>query len=96
MRDRWLTVQQLQAQLNTGRSKEVSVSAVKRRLRAAGFTGQVAVRKPFLRWPNKKKRLAWAMNHHQWTTENWKKVLGPMNQNLKSLVHHAGLLYAVE
>ena len=28
-RDRWLTGQQLQAQLNTGRSKEVSVSTVK-------------------------------------------------------------------
>ena len=75
MRDRWLTGQQLQAQLNTGQSKEVSVSTVKRRLRAAGLTGRVAVRKPLLRWQNKKKRLAWAMKHRQWTTENWKKVL---------------------
>ena len=74
MRDRRLTGQQLQAQLNTGRSKEVSVSTVKRRLRAAGLTGRVAVRKPLLRWQNKKKRLAWVMKHHQWTTENWKKV----------------------
>ena len=39
------------------------------------MTGRVAVRKPFVRWQNKKKRLAWAMKHHQWTTENWKKVL---------------------
>ena len=30
--DRWVTGQQLQAQLNTGQSKEVSVSTVKRRL----------------------------------------------------------------
>ena len=37
--DRRLTGRQLQAQLNTGRSKEVSVSTVKRRLRAAGLTG---------------------------------------------------------
>ena len=37
LRDRWLTGQQLQAQLYTGRSKEVSVSTVKRRLRAAGL-----------------------------------------------------------
>ena len=72
MRDRRLTGQQLQAQLNTGRSKEVSVSTVKRRLRAAGLTGRVAVRKPLLRWKNKKKRLSWAMKHRQWTTENWK------------------------
>ena len=74
MRDRRLTGKQLQAQLNTGRSKEVSVLTVKRRLRAAGLTGQVAVRKPLLRWQNKKKGLVWAMKHHQWTTENWKKV----------------------
>ena len=71
-RDRRLTGQQLQAQLNTARSKEVSVSTVKRRLRAAGLTGRVAVRKPLLRWQNKKKRLAWAMKHHQW--DYWKLV----------------------
>ena len=73
--DRRLTGQQLQAQLNTGRSKEVLVSTVKRRLRAEGLTGRVAVRKQLLRWQNKKKRIAGAMKHHQWTTENWKKVL---------------------
>uniref|UniRef100_A0A4W5NPY7 Transposase Tc1-like domain-containing protein n=1 Tax=Hucho hucho TaxID=62062 RepID=A0A4W5NPY7_9TELE len=72
LRDRRLTGQQLQAQLNTGRSQQISVSTVKRRLRAAGLTGRVAVRKSLLRWQNKKKRLAWAMNHRQWTTEDWK------------------------
>ena len=41
LRDRWLTGQQLQAQLNTGRSKEVSVSTANRRLRAAGLSGQL-------------------------------------------------------
>ena len=54
LRDRQITGQQLQAQLNTGRSKEVLVSTVKRRLRAAGLTGRVAVRKRLLRWQNKK------------------------------------------
>ena len=34
----------------------------------------MAVRKPLLRWQNKKKRLVWAMKHRQWTTENWKNV----------------------
>ena len=72
--DRRLTGQHLQAQLNIGRSKEVSVSTVKRRLRAAGLTGRVAVRKPLLRWQNKKKRLARVMKHRQCTTKNWKKV----------------------
>ena len=74
--DRWLTGQQLQAQLNTGRSKEVSVSFVKRRLRSAGLTSRVAVTKPLLRGQNKKKSHEdWAMKQRQWTTENWKKVL---------------------
>ena len=75
MHDRRLTGQQLQAQLNNGRSKELSVSTVKRRLPAAGLTGRVEVRNPLLRWQNKKKRLAWAVKHRRWTTENWKKVL---------------------
>ena len=75
LHDRWLTGQQLQAQLNTGQSKEVSVSTVKRILRAAGLAGRVPGRKPLLTWKNMKKRLAWAMKHRQWTTENWKKVL---------------------
>uniref|UniRef100_A0A8C7MRE4 Transposase Tc1-like domain-containing protein n=1 Tax=Oncorhynchus kisutch TaxID=8019 RepID=A0A8C7MRE4_ONCKI len=64
LRDRWLIEQQLQAQLNTGRSQQVSVSTVKRRLRAAGLTGRVT-----------KKRLVWATKHRQWTTEDWKTVL---------------------
>ena len=42
LRVRQLTGQQLQAQLNSGRSKQVSVSTVKRRLRVAGLTGRVA------------------------------------------------------
>ena len=75
LRDRRLTGQQLQAQLNSGRSKQVSVSTVKRRLRAAGLTGRVAARKPLLRRQNKTKRLAWAKKHCHWTTEDWKKVL---------------------
>ena len=89
LRDRRLIGQQLQAQLNTGRSGEVSVSTVKRRLRAAGLTGRVAVRKPLLRWQNKKKRFAWAMKHPaSGLLKTGRRSYGPMNQNLKSSVHH--------
>uniref|UniRef100_A0A3B4FHN7 Transposase Tc1-like domain-containing protein n=1 Tax=Pundamilia nyererei TaxID=303518 RepID=A0A3B4FHN7_9CICH len=52
--DTQLTGQQLQAQLNSGGSKQVSA---------------------LLRCQNKTKRLCWAMKHHHWTTEVWKKVL---------------------
>ena len=37
--DRRLTGQQLQAQFNSGRSKQVSISTVERRLQVAGLTG---------------------------------------------------------
>uniref|UniRef100_A0A8C6KFH0 Transposase Tc1-like domain-containing protein n=1 Tax=Nothobranchius furzeri TaxID=105023 RepID=A0A8C6KFH0_NOTFU len=49
LHDRWLTEQQLQAQLNSDRSKQVSVSTVKKRLQAVGLTGRDAARKPLLR-----------------------------------------------
>ena len=55
LRDRRLTGQQLQAQLNMGRNKQVSVSTVKRRLQSAGLIGRVAARKPLLSRRNKKK-----------------------------------------
>uniref|UniRef100_A0A672IVI6 Transposase Tc1-like domain-containing protein n=1 Tax=Salarias fasciatus TaxID=181472 RepID=A0A672IVI6_SALFA len=81
--DRRLTGQLLQAQLNSGRSKQVSVSTVKRKLPAAGLTGRVAARKPLLRRQNKTKRLAWAKKHCRWTTEDWKKCVA-------STVKHGG------
>lgn len=53
LRDRRFTGQQLQAQLNSGRSKQVLVSTVIRRLRVEGLTGRVAARKALLRFQNK-------------------------------------------
>ena len=35
----------------------------------------MAVRKPLLRIGNKKKRLQWAIDHQNWTEEDWGKVL---------------------
>ena len=37
--------------------------------------GRVAAKKPLLRPINKKKRLAWAKKHRNWTSEEWKSVL---------------------
>lgn len=48
---------------------------VKRRLVRAGLKGRIAVQKPLLISQNKKKRLEWARQHENWTTEDWKKVL---------------------
>uniref|UniRef100_A0A4W5L463 Transposase Tc1-like domain-containing protein n=1 Tax=Hucho hucho TaxID=62062 RepID=A0A4W5L463_9TELE len=56
----FLRVNSLRDRRLTGQHMQVSVSTVKRRLRAAGLTGRVAVRKQ-----NKKTRLAWDMKHRQ-------------------------------
>ena len=48
---------QLAASLNSTRKTPVSTSTVKRRLRDAGFLGRVAKKKPYLKLPNKNKRL---------------------------------------
>uniref|UniRef100_A0A3Q2W5F0 Transposase Tc1-like domain-containing protein n=1 Tax=Haplochromis burtoni TaxID=8153 RepID=A0A3Q2W5F0_HAPBU len=74
-KDKRLTGQQLQVQLNSGHRKQVLVSTVKRRLQATGLTGQIAARKPLLRRQNKTKRLASVMKRCHRTTEDWKKVL---------------------
>lgn len=74
-RNRLLTAPQIREQMNSSRSKPVSVTTVKRRLRDAGLFGRVAVRKPLLRPQNKKKRMQWALTHRDWTAEDFKKVL---------------------
>uniref|UniRef100_A0A8C9TZU4 Transposase Tc1-like domain-containing protein n=1 Tax=Scleropages formosus TaxID=113540 RepID=A0A8C9TZU4_SCLFO len=63
--DKFLRVNRLRDRQLTGQQLRAQLNT--------GFTGWVAVRKPLLRWQNK--RLAWAMKHRHWTTEDWKKVL---------------------
>ena len=46
-----------------------------RRLRESGLRGQIAAKKPLLKDTNKKKTLAWAKKHKQWTLDWWKSVL---------------------
>lgn len=74
-RNRKLTAPEITAHFNTNRSTKVSVDTVKRRLRNAGLFGRVAVKKPFLRKENMKKRLKWAHEHKNWSLEQWKNVL---------------------
>ena len=52
-----------------------STSTVQRRLCESGLRGQIAAKKPLLKNPNNKKRLAWAKKHKQWTLDRWKSVL---------------------
>ena len=74
-RNRRLTAPEITAQVNKSRDKPVSVSTVKRRLNDAGLKGCLAVKKPLLKAIHKKKRLAWARQHQNWTAADWRKVL---------------------
>ena len=74
-RNRRLTAPEICAHINRTRENPISLTTVKRRLRGAGLKGCIAVKKPLLRPINKKKRLEWALQHRNWTMEQWKNVL---------------------
>ena len=54
---------------------DISTSTVQRRLHESGLHGRIAAKKPLLKKTNKKKRLALAKKHEQWTLDRWKSVL---------------------
>ena len=56
-------------------NRHLSTSIVQRRLRESGDHGQNHGTKSLLNDINKKKRLAWAKKHKQWTLDQWKSVL---------------------
>ena len=69
---------EIAAQINASKSssnRDISTSTVQRRLRESGLHGQIAAMKALLKDTNKKKRLAWAKKHEQWTLDWWKSVL---------------------
>jgi hypothetical protein len=53
----------------------ISTLTVQRRLHESGLYGWITAKKPLLKDTNKKKRLAWAKKHKQWTLDLWKSVL---------------------
>ncbi|PSN40080.1 hypothetical protein C0J52_18241 [Blattella germanica] len=59
----------LTTEINKLRENPMSVDTVKRRLWAANLNGRILARKPLLRPANKKKRLAWAKIHKDWTQQ---------------------------
>lgn len=75
IRNRRLTAPEIAREFNSTRENPVSISTVGRRLRAAGLSGRIALRKPLLRPQNKIKRLNWAKEHVNWSINQWKRVL---------------------
>ena len=68
---RCLTAPQVHPEVNKSRSKPVSITTVKRRLRDAKSFGRITIQKPLLRPQNKMKRMQWALTHEHWTEEDF-------------------------
>ena len=66
-----LPASEIAAQINASQSssnRHISTSTVQRRLRESGLHGRISAKKPLLK-DTKKKRLAWANKHKQWTLD---------------------------
>lgn len=53
----------------------LSLSAIRRRLRAAGLKSHVAARKPLLTSEHRRKRLDFVRQHEHWRAEDWQQVI---------------------
>lgn len=75
--NRFKTAPKIRSEINKGLHNPISTSTVQRRLivRANGFFGLVAVKKPLLRPVNRQKRLLFAQKHKDWTMDQWKSVI---------------------
>lgn len=75
VQNRFKTAPEIRAEINESLAEPISVDTVKRCLRAKGYVGRVAVKKPLLRPPNVRKRLLFAQKHKDWSIDKWKSVL---------------------
>lgn len=74
-RDRRKSVPILTEEINQVLEYKISQSSVRRVLSSFGMNGRVACKKPWLRPANITKRLKFAMQHVNWTEEQWENVL---------------------
>ena len=83
-----LPTSEITAQINASqrsRNRHISTLTVQRRLHESGFHGQIVPKKTLLKDTSKKKRLAWAKKHQQWTLDQWKSVLWSDESKLEIL-----------
>ncbi|CDQ73069.1 unnamed protein product [Oncorhynchus mykiss] len=73
-----LPASDIAAQINASQSssnRHITTSTVQRRLCESGLHGRNPAKKPLLKNTSKRKTLAWAKKHKQWTLDRWKSVL---------------------
>lgn len=71
--NRRITAKEIQQHLPSEES--ISERSIQRRLNTGGLRGGWSLKKPLISEKNRKRRVAWAKEHLQWTTEQWKRVL---------------------
>lgn len=62
-------------ELQVGGVADICARTVRLRLCEVGLNGRVAAKKPMLRLYNITRRLQWARDHADWTTDDWERVL---------------------
>nr|XP_037282317.1 LOW QUALITY PROTEIN: uncharacterized protein LOC119175489 [Rhipicephalus microplus] len=66
----------------------LSLSAIRRRLRAAGLKSHVAARKPLLTSELRRKRLDFVRQHERWRAEDWQQVIFSDESTFTSYWNH--------
>ena len=75
LKNRRLTSTALCKELQESTGIQLSTSCVRRRLLSGGLRGCIAVKKPLLSNVNRLKRLKWAVEHSDWTQNDWDSIL---------------------
>ena len=74
LNDRFKSAASIARDFSDRTRKKISRKTVSRRLKAAGLHDRVPVSKPLISKKNKNKRLKFALEHVNWTDEEWSKV----------------------
>lgn len=84
--NRRATVAQIAEKVNAGSDRKVSEHTVHHSLLRMGLRSRRPVRVPMMTPVHCRKRLQWAREHQNWTTEQWKKVA--WSDESRFLLHH--------
>lgn len=70
-----LSAVELNAKMRTGYGVRCSISTTKRRLRQANLFGRRPAKKPLISLKNRNARKEFALEHLNWTSQQWSKIL---------------------
>ena len=72
--NRQATLRQITAEINVGRTMDVSARTVRRNLDFLGYSSRIPTRVPLLTERHRLQRLSWAREHIGWSLDEWKTV----------------------